>query len=181
VNRPWNARRLWAWLTAKRIRLLWLPLAGAILISAALAWGETGTAPDGTTLYAPWAGVALVVGGFLVVGALAGLAEAAARQKMTGESRQEQVRILTQSLESALLAVETIKTQIEEGDRALAELEHRMDTSRVLSRLSESEAAAVRDALNTEFRIFSRRSYWRDTAFLVVGAALAYGVDRLFG
>lgn len=100
---------------------------------------------------------------------------------MTGESRQEQVRILTQSLESALLAVAAIKTQIEEGDRALAELEHRMDTSRVLAQLSEREAAAVRQALNTEFRAFSRRSYWRDTAFVVFGAAVGFGLNRLFG
>ena len=163
---------------------IWLPIGTTLLslIALIVVVNFAPSRPDprnpGETHYYGWGHVALPV--VISVFVLCILYLFLVFQARHGETRAERIKRLTKALEEAMQAITQIQTEIEDGALRLQELEEKTNLQRELSQLSESEAAAVREALGAELSRDRRRSLLRDLVLVLLGAALSYFLTRFF-
>jgi hypothetical protein len=93
-----------------------------------------------------WVGIALAV-----VGVIA-FALWLDQRYYRAMSRPAQIQTLTRSLTTAMNVIASINSEVQEGQRVLAELESRTATAEVLAKLSEDQAEAVQNAIDTTIR-----------------------------
>lgn len=168
-------RSLWRWLTGGWRYGAFLCGVGLISVTIAIRYGQVRRpGPDNDNL-AGWA-LALALTGIasLIVGVLA-VSSWGEERRFRGGDRKEVIRRLTENLKHALTAIEAIRFEVEEGERTLSEIEARVSTSRELAELSDSEARAVRKAIEDQFAVEARSNLRRDVVIALVsfGAGLA--------
>jgi septal ring factor EnvC (AmiA/AmiB activator) len=84
------------------------------------------------------------------------------------------IRKLAESLKDATIAVDAIRSEIEEGQRVLEKLEQDLAARRHASKLSEEEAASITYLLQQELARERRPAVLRDLVFLILGAGLGW-------
>ncbi|MGH8969303.1 MAG: hypothetical protein ACRDV1_05085 [Actinomycetes bacterium] len=120
---------------------------------------------------------------FLIVFGLIGLAawHEAWELRRNPESRERQIRELTEALSKAMKTVSVIRDEITEGNALLARLERRTNATKQLSQLSEPQAMAVADQLRDELRAEGRRGLVRDVVLGTIFFGVGVAASRLFG
>ena len=93
-----------------------------------------------------WVGISLAC-----IGAIPFLLWLAQRQN-DSDSRPAQIQALTQSLTTAINTISSINSEVEEGQRVLAELQSRTANQRQLAKLTSEESEAVRNLVGNAVR-----------------------------
>lgn len=116
--------------------------------------------------------VALASIPLIVIGALA-LNQWQETHRFKSGNRRQQIERMAASLKDALVAIETIRGEILVGERTLSELEQRAEYQKEMSKLTATEAQAVRQVLRAELDAERRSSIMRDLGigmlFFVLG------------
>jgi hypothetical protein len=150
---------------------------GVALLVAAVKFGPRG--PDSTnpgqTEIVGWGELALILGApMAIVGLISSLLRFG-----PAETRADRIKRLTAALQESMTIIAQINSEIEEGAQRLSELEEQTAVQQELAKLTQQEAAAVREALKGELGRERRRSLVRDVVLLLLGAVLTYLLTRL--
>lgn len=142
---------------------------GTICIALAFIYGQSpnARAVSGETINN--LGTALIIVGLpaLLIGFVL-VSNWNTKRKYTRGDTSEKVRRLTQSLKESLAVIDSIKLEIEEGEKLLRNLKKEMGTHKELASLSKNQTVAVEYALAKE----NRRSTVRDVILMLVGVGL---------
>jgi len=101
-----------------------------------------------------------------------------------GETTEQRVNRLTNSLSEAVQLISQIEKEIESRRALASELQNDIETYKRVVALQQSEVEAVAQLLRGELRKQGRRSFWQNVAvnsvFFALGALLSFVLIRFF-
>jgi ABC-type multidrug transport system fused ATPase/permease subunit len=107
----------------------------------------------------------VVVAAFAIVLLIEGMNR---RSLRSGDRRRARIERLSASLTDALTTIESIKSEVADGERVLARLESEVETATQLAQLSSEEAKAVLAQMKETVRAATSRSTWVQVVINVV-------------